>query len=129
VTHHHHSWIEMPAAGSGAADDPVRAKYALRGGAFLIHQGGKVYVMCRDQLARTDALEHADCRELSSDESRAFEETLPFPLAPALFADRHHTRGAVGLGDLVSWLTRKLGIAECSGCQRRKRWLNRAVLR
>lgn len=32
-----------------------------------------------------------------------------------------------GLGDAVSWVTKKLGIKECGGCSKRKAWLNKAV--
>jgi len=32
-----------------------------------------------------------------------------------------------GLGDVVSKVTKKLGIKECAGCRERRRWLNDKV--
>ncbi len=119
-------WIEMPAVGTGAQGDPVRPKYPVQGKAFLMHQAGKVYVAFQDKLAREAAEKQAECRRLTPSEARTFEESLPFPIPLSLFADNHDGKSRpVGLGDVVSWLTRRAGIAECSACQQRKRWLNR----
>lgn len=32
-----------------------------------------------------------------------------------------------GLGDAVAKVTKRLGIKECRGCRRRRKWLNRKV--
>ena len=124
-------WIEMPAVGTGTPDDPVRSKYPVQGKAFLIHQEGKIYVIFRDERARDEGIRHEDCRRLTPDQAPAFEESLPFPLPPHLFPyDHNHNNRSrpVGVGDIVARLTRRAGIAECGGCQRRKRWLNRIVV-
>lgn len=122
-------WIEMPAVGNGAADDPVRSKYPIQGKAFLMHQGGKVYVIFGDELARQEAAKQADCRRLTPSEARALEESLPVPIPPQLFSYNQNNKSRpVGLGDLVAWLTRRAGIAECEACQQRKRWLNGIVV-
>ena len=123
-------WIEMPAIGTGTTDDPVRPKYPVQGKAFLIHQRGKVYVVLGDERARNEALQHADCRLLTPGEGSLFEETLPFPLPPQLFPhdDHNNQRRPVGVGDLVARLTRRVGIAECSACQQRKRRLNNIIV-
>lgn len=122
-------WIEMPAVGTGTEDDAVRSKYPVQGKAFLMHQEGKVYVIFRDERARDEAIRHEDCRRLTPDQTRAFEESLPFPLPPHLFPRDHDTRSRpVGVGDIVARLTRRVGIAECGWCQHRKRWLNRIVV-
>jgi hypothetical protein len=120
------NWIEMPAVGTGAVDDAIRAKYPVRGKAFLMHREGKVYVAFGDEFAREEAARHWDCRQLTSREARLFEKTLPFPIPPQLFSNNQNDEsGPARLGDLVAWLTRKAGIAECNGCRQRKRWLNR----
>jgi hypothetical protein len=121
-------WIEMPVAGSGAAGDPVRAKYTIEANAFLVHRGGKVYVMCPDQGAREATLRHADCRQLTPLEVTGLEEELPFPVTPDLVARPRRTARTLGLGDAVTWVTRKLGMAECDACRKRRRLLNRVAV-
>jgi hypothetical protein len=119
-------WVEMPAVGTGEAGDPVRAKYPIPGRAFLLHREGKVYVIFGDELAREDALQRTDCRRLMPDEAQAFENDMPFPIPPHLMSvSSTPTTRAVGLGDVVAWVTRRLGISECAACRQRKRWLNR----
>ena len=123
------AWIEMPAVGTGAADDPVRPKYSVRGSALLMHKDGKVYVMCADARAQEDALTAEDCRRLTPAEGHAFEQSLPVPLPPQLFPESYRDgHRPVGLGDVVSWLTRRAGFTECSACRQRRRWLNRIVI-
>lgn len=122
-------WIEMQAIGTGAADDPVRPKYPVRGNAFLMHKEGKVYVTFRDEVSQEAVLKEADCRRLTPAEGHTFEESLPVPIPPQLFSQHPQNRSRpAGLGDVVSWLTRRAGITECAACQQRKRWLNRIVV-
>jgi hypothetical protein len=119
-------WIEMPAIGTGAADDPVRPKYPVRGRAFLMHKEGKVYVTFGDEGSQEDLLREAECGRLTPAEGDAFEESLPFPIPRQLFYQHRPNRSRpVGLGDIVSWLARRAGFIECGACQQRKRWLNR----
>src|SRR5688500_2898690 len=106
-------WVEMPATGTGAAGDPVRAKYPIHGNAFLMHQHGKVYVVFGDESARDEALQHAECRILTDDEGRLFETNLPVPISPWLFSHDRDNRGRpVRLGDIAARLTRRVGIGE-----------------
>ncbi len=122
-------WIEIPAIGTGASDDPVRSKYPIQGKAFLMHQQGKVYVTFGDEVAREEAATQADCRRLTPSEASALEGSLPFPLLSEIFSENYHYKNRrVGLGDIVAWITHRVGIAECNACQQRKRWLNRIVV-
>jgi hypothetical protein len=122
-------WIEIPAVGTGAADDPVRPKYPVRGRAFLMHKEGKVYVTFGDEGSQEDVLKEADCRRLTPAEGHAFEESLPVLIPRQLFSQPpRNGRRLAGLGDVVSWLTRLAGVTECGACQQRKRRLNRIVV-
>jgi hypothetical protein len=122
-------WIEMPAIGTGTADDPVRPKYPARGRAFLMHKEGKVYVTFGDEGSQEDLLQEAECRRLTPAEADAFEGSLPFPIPRQLFYQhRPNDNRPVGLGDLVSWLARRAGFIECGACQERRWWLNRIVV-
>jgi hypothetical protein len=116
-------WIEMPATGTGAADDPVRSKYPIEGNAFIVHCDGKIYAMLDDGLAIKQVAMHPDCRRLTHKEARELAQRLPFPV-PQRLDWLTYQNGTGGLGDLIGWVAQKLGIAECYGCQRRKRWLN-----
>ncbi len=37
-------------------------------------------------------------------------------------------KNSVGLGDLVHTLTKRMGLRECPGCEKRREWLNRLVI-
>lgn len=118
-------WVEIPTVESEAPDSPVRPKYPIQGKAFLVHKGGKIYVVFQDDLACQEMVKQAGCRRLTPSEAYAFEESLLFPLPSLLFPDNYTNKNrSVGLGDVVAWLTRRAGVAECRACQQRKRWLN-----
>ncbi len=91
-----------------------------------VRKDGKAYIEFEDENAREEALRQPDCRRLTPTEGRKLEETFPFPIASP--APRpSNEKGPVGLGDIVAWVTDKLGIEECSGRQRRHMWLNRRL--
>jgi hypothetical protein len=115
------SWIVMPALDSGTA--ATRLKYPLEGNALVLYRGAEAYVALEDRSVRDELMRHVDVRLLTDREGLAFEQSLPFPIAPVDRSDRR-----VGLGDVVSWFTRRFGISECTGCRRRKRRLNRVVV-
>jgi hypothetical protein len=121
------AWIEMPAVGTGAADDLARSKYRIRGNAFLVHHAGKIYAKLADELEREEIASHGDCRRLSPSEALALERNLPFRVPQHLFSRADQSR-PLRLGDVIAWVMEKLGIAECGGCQQRKTWLNGIVL-
>ena len=115
------SWVVVPALDGGTA--ATRPKYPLEGNALVLYRGAEAYVALEDRAVRDELVRHDDVRLLTDSEALAFEQSLPFPIAPV---DRWDRR--IGLGDVVSWLTRQLGISECTGCRRRKRRLNRVVV-
>src|SRR5438093_2696153 len=119
----------MPAIVSGALNDPVRAKYAIEGRAFLLHRSGKVYVVVSNQTDRYAFGNQSDCRQLTTNEALGLEASLPLPIPSHLFADDIPiSNRPIGLGDVIAWLTYGLGFARCASCQQRKQWLNRIVL-
>lgn len=120
-------WIEMPVVRAGEPDGRVRPKYPVETNATIIHKDGKVYIDFEDESAREEALKQPDCLRLTLTEGQELEETFPFPIVSP--ARRHSDeKGPLGLGDVVAWVTSKLGIEECPGCKKRKGWLNRHVV-
>jgi hypothetical protein len=120
-------WIKVPATGIGTDADPVRAKTQVEGTAFLVHHEGNVYITFRDDVDYARTIRQSDCYQLTREEGRAFEETLTFPLPDRLFPDRANVQ-RVGLGDVVAWVARTIGITECGQCQQRRRKLNRIIV-
>ena len=120
-------WIEMPVVGNGTPDSRVRPKYPVETNATIVHKDGKVYIDFEDENAREEALKQPDCRRLTLAEGHELEENVPFPIASP--ARRHSDeKRPLGLGDVVAWVTSKLGIEKCPGCKRREGWLNRHVV-
>jgi hypothetical protein len=112
----------MPALESGTA--ATHPKYPFEGSALILYRGVTAYVALEDRAAQDEVARHPDVRVLTDSESREFEESLPFPVAPV---DPSPDR-PVGLGDVLSWFTRRLRIRECAGCGRRRRRLNEIVV-
>ncbi len=124
-------WIEMPVIGNATPDDPVRPKHPVATNAFLVYRGSKVYVAFESQSAKAEALQQPDVRPLTDYEGLEFEASLPYPIPSSPFW--HGDEGAnknqpLRLGDVISWLTHKIGIQECAGCQKRRHWLNKLVI-
>ena len=116
------TWLEMPAVADGPGAIAVRPKYPVDASALLFYRDANVYVAYRDDRPRADVTAYSDVRLLTGPESHRFEASLPYPLpAPA-------RSGGVRLGDLVHRVTRRLGIAECDSCRKRKRVLDRIVV-
>jgi hypothetical protein len=112
------SWVEVPTLGSTTSDP--RLKYDLEASALVIYRGDKAFVAFEDEAVPEQLLGHSDVRALSDDDARRFEESLPVPIAPP----QRRTRRA-GLGDLISWAARGMGLRECAGCGRRRERLNK----
>ena len=122
------TWIEMPvvrATGVGHSDRP---KYPPQISSLLVYRGSKVYAGLPNARAARDVVKNSDVRLLTDTEARAFEASLPFAPSAGRFARGAAEGWPVGLGDLVSWVAHRLGIAECSGCRKRRALLNRVVL-
>jgi len=120
-------WIEMPVVRNGTPDGRVWPKYPVETNATLVHKDGKVYIDFEDKSAREEAVKQPDCRRLTLAEGRVLEESLPFPIISRTVRYQNENQ-PMGLGDVVAWVTNKLGIEECRGCQRRHKWLNRVVV-
>jgi hypothetical protein len=122
-------WIEMPVAAGDADGHGARPKYPVEASALLVYRGSKVYVSFSGR-GDHGTTRRPDVRRLTPAEARAFEESFSFPLpSPPPPAPGARQAGApLGLGDLVSRLTHRVGIAECGGCRRRRSLLNRLVV-
>ncbi len=48
-----------------------------------------------------------------------------YPLKDPVPPDRNCPEHRPGLGDVIAWITHKLGIRQCAGCKKRQAWLNR----
>lgn len=122
-------WIEMPAVQSETEKDRVQPKYPVLTNALLMYKEEKVYILFEEENAREQVEQYTDCRRLTPNEAIALEESLPFPVHSEVFHHSHtHEKKSLGLGDIVAWLTRKVGIEECGGCRSRKMRLNKLVV-
>jgi hypothetical protein len=121
-------WVEMPLVSGEQPDDLPRPKYSVVGNATLVYRRPYVYIAFSDVAHALAAASYPDTRRLTPDEGRALETSLAFPIRVPVPSPPTGAPAIVGLGDLVSWVTGRLGIAECDRCRQRKRWLNRVVL-
>jgi hypothetical protein len=125
------TWMEMPVLQSVTSGGVARPRYAVEGNALLVYRGDKVFVATKEETVTADLMQKEGVRTLTQGEVQAIEATLPGVGASrldGLGADRTDVavkRNVLLLGDLISWLTSKLGIPECSACSRRKQRLNR----
>jgi hypothetical protein len=128
------SWIEMPVSDGTIVGEPVRPRHAIEGNALLVYRGEKVYAALEEPGVVDRITQLPDVRRLSPDEAINFEATLPgggaashgqIRSGQAVLVERS---GRVGLGNVVSWLTSKLGIQECDACSQRKRRFNKVTV-
>ncbi|MER6261962.1 hypothetical protein ACFV2Z_02565 [Streptomyces sp. NPDC059688] len=122
------TWLEMPLRSSGAQPS-LRAKYDV-GNAVVMLSETTAYVALADPKAANELLQHPDVQRLTANNLKTIQPGGPLSweaLERQAEALNHRGvgRGPVGLGDLISSLTRKARIHECSGCARRRRGLNR----
>lgn len=121
-------WASMPLVDDeerGGLNYGVRPKYNVDAGT-VIHQGDRAYFPLVAESNNHELLERSDVRVLTDTEVGELEQQLPYPLPsqpPDEYADNQRER--VGLGDIIAKITHILGINECSGCRKRRRWLNR----
>jgi hypothetical protein len=116
------TWLEVPAN----YDTPTsagRPKYPVSGSGLVVYRGSKAYVSFENASAKNELIRHPDVRALTLGEARRLEDGLPFPLSQSLSGGSE-----VRLGDLVHQLTKRVGIAECGACRKRRRILNRVVI-
>jgi hypothetical protein len=130
------SWIEMPVSDDASLGGTVRPRHAIEGNALLVYRGDKVYAALNERGVADRIAELPDVRRLSQEEAGTLEATLPGRDAFASYPgyprpDRDVVvdwPGRVGLGDVVGWLARALGMRECGTCNQRREALNRVKL-
>jgi hypothetical protein len=126
-----HVWFEMPAAGGSSPDESPCPPFECEGEATFVYRNTLVYAKFADPRDERAAEKVSRSRRLTDAEVRALNEEMPFPYLDWMSVEAGSTETApkyFGLGDAVSWLSRKLGFSECSGCRKRKGWLNRIPL-
>ena len=121
-------WIEMPAISDEVAniDEP---KYPVEKSALIIYRVSKAYVAFRREAnpERDELTKNPDVRLLTSGEGSEFEQRLPFPVLEAMLETPQDAVGILRLGDLVRRVTTLMGIKKCSGCRKRKQFLNQII--
>ena len=102
--------IVRPAASTASTTDSASAPLDVDASALLVYRGSKVYISFAGRGDRRTT-RHPDVHRLTPAEARAFEDNFPFPLpTPRAW----QAEGPVRLGDLVSRVTHRAGITECS---------------
>lgn len=127
------AWIQIPITGDEVLEDRSNLKYAVNKNATIIYHGQHAYVSFMDEADSVEFMQRPGIHLLTPSEVHELDRNLPFPF---LSMTSKHSNGSaqneevnvVGLGDLVARFTRKLGIQECDGCRKRKRWLNRVTV-
>lgn len=128
-------WLEVPVQPPSQGNGSPAPKYGT-GNAVVVYGTDSAYVGTADAETVRTLTSHPDVRLLSPDDLRTIE---PFPGLPLTWESlenqvpgrggHHHRRGrAIGLGDVISAITRRAGIPECGGCARRRTGLNRIVV-
>ncbi|MEV5885273.1 hypothetical protein AB0L74_21505 [Streptomyces sp. NPDC052020] len=127
-------WLAVPVVQRAESDRPPVLKYEAPEG-VVVRDRGTAYVGTIDEEAAQRLLAHPDVEILSAEEKRRVELVpgMPVPWESlerqilSLGTD-HWRRGVIGLGDVVSALTRRARIPECGGCARRRKGLNRITV-
>jgi hypothetical protein len=122
------TWLEMPV--DGGSESATRPKHAIEGNALILYRGRTAYVATQDEHAIASLLQKRDVRRLTRVEVEAIEASLPGNGAAKLQSLGSHssTNQQVGLGDVIHWMTARLGIPECDSCMQRKERLNRVTI-
>lgn len=128
------NWASMPLVDdndSAISSYRARPKYHTDTG-IVIHEGDNAYFPVSSNLDNQELLEQPDVHMLTDIEVKELEERLAYPL-PSIGNEKSAYIGnkakRVGLGDLIAMGLHKLGIAECTGCRKRRRWLNKIPVR
>jgi hypothetical protein len=122
------TWASMPLvedADQGAIAYGARPKYRIEAGT-VIHHGDRAYFPLIPDSDKEELLQHSDVHTLTDSEVKELEQRLPYPLpSPVSQEPAINPKGKMGLGDLIAKVTHFLGIRECGGCRKRRRWFNR----
>jgi hypothetical protein len=127
-------WLAVPVVQQAESDRPPVLKYEAPEG-VVVRDRGTAYVGTIDEKAAERLLAHPDVEILSAERKRRVELVpgMPVPWESlehqvlSLGTD-HGRRRVIGLGDVISALTRRARIPECGGCARRRKGLNRITV-
>ena len=120
------TWYEVPTQIDEESGIP-RPRYALTGNTVIVYSANRAYVAFENEQDIAAIQELPGVRRLTVADVRDLSQNLPF----GLFSGKEEIQeepNFIGLGDVISWITQKLGIHECEGCRRRKKWLNRVPI-
>jgi hypothetical protein len=126
-----HAWFEMPVASDTSPDEPPCPPFECEGEATYVYRDSLVYAKFADPRDEQEAEKVPRSRRRTAEEVRALDADMPFPYLEWMSQEAGSPEPApryFGVGDAVSWLLHKLGFSECSGCRKRKGWLNRIPL-
>jgi len=116
-------WYEMPVRQDEESGIP-RAKYTLSGDVTLIYSGNRAFAAFPNEQEASAIEGYNDVRRMTDAEVATLRQKLPFAFLPT-GEETEEESNYIGLGDVISWITHRLGIHECESCKRRKKWLNR----
>lgn len=127
-------WLNVPLAERTENGGQPVLKYDAPN-TLVLPVDGTAYVGIADEEAAERLLSHPDVTTLGKAERSRIEPVPGVPVTwesleaqiPSL-GTIHGGKKAVGLGDVISALTRRVRMHECGSCRRRKRGLNRITV-
>jgi hypothetical protein len=127
-------WLAMPVDQQAGRNGQSALKYDAPN-AVIVHGRGTAYVGLADDAVAERLLAHPDVEILSAAERKLMEPLPGLPVTWESLENQitslgkgHRRKSAVGLGDVISALTRRARIPECGGCARRRTGLNRITV-
>ncbi|MFE9724333.1 hypothetical protein ACFYQ5_12275 [Streptomyces sp. NPDC005794] len=127
-------WLAVPVEQKAETHAPPTVKYEVPN-AVIVRGLRTAYVGIADNKVAEQLLAYPDVETLGAEERMRTEPLPGTPMTwemlesqiPLLGAGHRH-QAAVGLGDVISALTRKARIPECGSCARRRTGLNRITV-
>ncbi|MFI1161864.1 hypothetical protein [Streptomyces sioyaensis] len=106
------------------------------GNSVVVYGSESAYVGTADEDIFAELLGHPDVRLLSADDLQQIDPLPGLPVTweslegqiPGRNGQHRLRRQVVGLGDLISAITRRARIPECGSCGRRRKGLNRITV-
>lgn len=127
-------WLAMPVEQKAERNAQPTLKYDVPN-AVIVHGRRIAYVGLADNKVAERLLAHPDVEILSAGERRRTEPLPGMPMTWEMLESQipllgtgSRQKGAVGLGDVISALTRRARIPECGSCARRRTGLNRITV-
>ncbi|MGY3680404.1 hypothetical protein [Streptomyces sp. TE33382] len=128
-------WMEVPVQPASGRNESPTVKYGI-GNSVVVYGIDSAYVGCADETIVAELLRYPDVRPLNADDLRRIDPLPGLPLTwesleaqiPGQSGQHHLRDGVIGLGDLISSITRRARIPECGACTRRRKGLNRITV-